>query len=368
MHGGAVNAMSKQSKPGSPAKREFAFSRIAGASPGDYAAVSSAAVAAVVVALLGAGAVLLVWARVLTRGQPITVVDPTIALGLALPSVLALLLAALATYYITTSAGTLTGLKVAAGAAAIALSCGAAAVTLHLLVRSQRHTDINQVRLLARQLADCIAAGDYDRAYAQLDEEYCADVPLGYWRYEWQRFFDLRGSARKVELSDRTWVLPSGRLMTTMKIHLPAPPGAEAPDQPGERVVQVRLIYGQADMHEEGEAPASHEHPDQAGAQADQDPDRWFLVNLPGLITPLPPPYVQSLTWPAPGATVAVVLDRGGTVPGVLRVPAGSPLPTTRPDQQIEAVLATPPLVPPLMFERPWLTVRPPPPPPEHHH
>ncbi len=356
-----------KSRPESGPRREFAFSRIAGATPSDYAAVSSSAVAAVIVALMGVAAMAMVWGPVLARSGPITQVDPTLSLGLAVPAGIALLLAVLATWYIATSAGTLTGLKVAAVAAGLALLSGGTALALHLKIGQQRQADIDQARDLGGQMAALIAAGDYDAAYEQLDESYRRDVPLSYWRYEWRRFFDVRGAASKVELSDRAWFLPSGQVRLTMHIHLPPPPGLDADEPAEERGVSVPLLYGRPAPEEHAEQ--THDGPSGAHHPAELPPPsgEWRLVNLPGLITPLPPLYPEPLVWPAPGPLRMIIRDRGSPATRVRQLRAGQPIPTTRPDQELE-LLADEPWVPRVMFERPWLTVRPPPAPVGHRH
>ncbi|MCG3179733.1 MAG: hypothetical protein BIFFINMI_02076 [Phycisphaerae bacterium] len=337
-------------------RREFAFSRIAGASPSDYAAISRLAVTAVVAALFSWLGLIWTW-------------------GLVAPAI-AVALAALSLYYIATSAGTLTGRRVALAAVILAVAVGGSAAIIQLKAYRDRQQDIAAVAELARECSGWIEHEQWDAIFAQASPELRDKVPSAYWNWTWSRWIAAHGRIRSVEIYSRTRFLSPVLLLVSLNVRV-----TPAADRPGpDRIYSMRLIYQYwteqdiADYY--GKVAQELDLPELANLAANEKPG-WRLNMVPDLAGALPPPYAQPIEWPAPGPIEQVIVVKGEPLPLPRIVPPGIRAPAIDPQtQKLQAELALPPLVPPASTEEPlligpprqaWLTAAPPPPPPAPH-
>jgi hypothetical protein len=282
-----------------PTKREFAFSRVAGVSPTEYEAISSSAVAAVALAAIGALGLIWVW-------------------GLVASGVSACL-ALLSLYYIGTSAGTLTGRKIALAALLADVLIGGLGGGRELLDYRRRQADAVVVRGLAQHACEAVRTGDFAGFYRQLGGNYTASVPIGYWHYEWMRFFGTNGPAHRIELSPRTLFLDR-LVLVTMNVYVADFDRRLPGGKPGERAVPIRLVYGRpVDLPPPG--PGEPPLPPVPESEA----RKFRLLNVQGFVPPLPEPYREPLVWPARGDVQPIVLGKLGEQPYGLALPPRAP-------------------------------------------
>ncbi len=344
-----ADAKSDSPKTVQPVKREFAFSRVAGATASDYAAVSGMAVAAFIVSV---GSILALW-------TPWALVFP----------IAALVMATLAIYYIATSAGTQTGRNIALSAIAVALLAGGTGAVVQGLAWQQRRQDIATVRGLVQQAAKGVAESDWDSFYDQLADDLADEVPRGHWRYQWNRWRELfPGKIIRTEMSDRARFYQHDRLLVRVSLWIEPPePGDDGIRKPYE--IRLQMLYRRAsatssllddhDGHGHSEEHlaelAEHDH------QQHYSPDDWRLVRVPRVLSLPPLPYPEPVVWPAPGKIAWTVVDKNTGVGHRLSTPVGQK-PVPGEGETVEAAVALPPLVPQMDDFPPrhgWLTHRP---------
>lgn len=261
-----------------PPPREFAFSRVAGASLTEYAPVSSLAVAALVLCILGLPGVLWPW-------------------WLLAPG-LSLFLAGLSLYYIATSAGTLTGRKIALTAVMISLTLGLAGGLLHLRDYRQQQRDIREVRVAAEAVRLAAEAGDFQALYRQLAPGLRDAIPPSYWEHECRRLLGQWTRPSRVELTGGIFPSPTGAYVATLRLYLPGPRG--------EQVLPIRLIYARIDDALLDDATRARL------AEEGIQPGDWQVLKEPPFIQPLPPCFPEPLIWPGPGAVLRVTTRPDG--------------------------------------------------------
>ncbi|MDD4889976.1 MAG: ABC transporter permease [Phycisphaerae bacterium] len=337
--------------PPLPGKREFSFSRVAGVSPTEYAAVSSSAVFAVIASAFGLVS-LFGWGWWL------------------IASAAGMFLALLSLYYIATSAGTLTGRKIALTAILIsAVGVGLGGGRQLLDYRRERN-DIARVRTLAEWACERVRAGQYESIHEQLSPDFRENMPLGYWRYEWRRFFEANGQPRRIELAPTVFPVPTGEIVANVKVYFEDRSVRDAAGHFGERAASIRLVYAQVKRRVLDED--TRRLIDAAGSK----PDDWQLISVPSFISPLPPPYREPIVWPAPGRVERLTTRPDGNLEAEQVWPTYPPPVKDSKGRLIVAEEPLPPLVPPdgvysQWFYEPWLPQPAPPKPTgheRHHH
>ena len=332
----AVTKHSHNPPPVAAPKREFAFSRVAGVSPSEYAAVSGLAVGAVVAAPFGLFGLLWIW-------------------WLAAPAV-SILLALLSLYYIATSAGTLTGRKVALVALVISVVLGAGGTISQVVAYNQRQEDIRHVRGLAAEACRFVQAGDYESFYNQLIGAKRDRVPPAGWRFFWTRALGSHTQVLRADLSERTLVAGDGQVVINMLLTLRDPNWVLPSGVPAvDREVRVRLIYSR--LPDQRSAGPGEQGP--SAAESSASAELWQLSELPPFVSLLPPPYAEPLAWPGQGETGPVVewlaRDSKGNLETIGRGLPHAKLPAKELGREVVQELAAEPGVPYRVWEGPWL-------------